>query len=299
MVVFLLFLAFLFGFLAFAALFVPLLQPWVFDPIGLRPESSLYRFAMLCAVIALPFFLRYLHLNSWQYAGYTLARRAAWQALAKGLLIGIAIMLVLNAMQWALDIHHFAPRADRWNAAYFFRTLVSGLASGLAVALIEETFFRGLMHSGMRRRLSFWPTALLTASLYAVLHFMKPAPPGAAEFDILNAFRMIGEGIGRVGDLTPIADSLSTLLMAGVFLSMVRERTGNILWVIGIHAGWVMIIKLTRYATEPTVVAGQTSAWIGSYDDITGWLATLWLGLIAATFWYVSRPAAGSGSAVK
>lgn len=292
MVVFLLFLAFLFGFLALAALFVPILQPWVFDPIGLRPESSLYRFAMLCAVIALPFFLRYLHLNSWQYAGYTLPRRAAWQALAKGLLIGIAIMVVLNAVQWALNIHHFAPRADRWNTSYFFRTLVSGLLSGLAVALIEETFFRGLMHSGMRRHLSFWPTALLTASLYASLHFMKPAPPGAIEFDIANAFQMIGAGIGRVGDFTPIADSFSTLLVAGIFLSMVRERTGNILWVIGIHAGWVMIIKLMRYATEPTVAAGRTSAWIGSYDDITGWLATLWLGLIAAIFWYFSRPAA-------
>ena len=292
MVVFLLFLAFLFGFLALAALFVPVLQPWVFDPIGLRPESSLYRFAMLSAAIALPFFLRYLHLNSWKYAGFTLPRRAAWEALVKGLLIGIAIMVALNATQWVLNIHHFAPRADRWNTSYFLRTLVSGLLSGLAVALIEETFFRGLMHSGMRRRLSFWPTALLTASLYASLHFMKPAPPGAAEFDIANAFRMIGAGVGRVGDFTPIADSFSTLLVAGIFLSMVRERTGNVLWVIGIHAGWVMIIRLMKYATEPTVAAGRTSAWIGSYDDITGWLATLWLGLIAATFWYFSRAAA-------
>lgn len=288
--VFLLFLAYLFAFLGLAALVVPPLQPWLFDPLGLEPASSLYRLPMLVAALTLPLFLRLLDLASWRAAGYTLPRRDAWRALGRGLMIGIAIMLVLTTTQWALDIHHFAPRPDRWTPLYFLRTLLSGLLSGLTVGFIEETFFRGLMHTGMRRSLGFWQTALPIAALYAALHFVKPAPLGEATFDSASALQMIVGGVARLGDFAAIADSFVTLLVVGVFLSMVRERTGNILWAIGIHAGWVMIIKLMKYLTDPTRIDGRASAWVGSYDHITGWMATLLLGAIAAVYWWRSRP---------
>jgi membrane protease YdiL (CAAX protease family) len=290
MTVFLLFVAYLFAFLGLAALAVPPLQPWLFDPVGLEPASSLYRLPMLVAALALPLFLRPLGLASWGAAGYTLPRAGAWRALRRGIAVGVAIMLVLSAAQWALEIHHFAPRAGRWTLPYFLRTLLSGLLTGLAVGLIEETFFRGLMHTGMRRSLGFWPTALLTGALYAALHFVKPASLGEATFDTASALQMIGGGLMRLADFGAIADSFTTLLVVGVFLSMVRERTGNILWAIGIHAGWVMIIKLMKYLTDPTVVDGRVSAWIGGYDHITGWMATLWLGAIAAVYWQRGRP---------
>lgn len=290
MPVFLYFLVYLFACLGLATLLVPLIQPWVFTPIGLEPESSLYRFAMLAALIGMPFFLRFLRLNSWKAAGFTLARRDAWPALGKGLLIGIVIMTALITTQWLLDIRHFAPSADKWGPAYFARTLVSGLISGLAVGLIEETFFRGLMHTGMRRSLSFWPTAAITALLYAALHFMKPEPLDDAALDTATALDSIATGLGRIGDFTPIADSFITLVVVGLFLSMVRERSGNIIWAIAIHAGWVMIIKLAKYLTDTSYVDGKASFWVGEYDHITGWMATLWLGVIAAVYWVYTRP---------
>jgi membrane protease YdiL (CAAX protease family) len=299
MSVFLLFLAYLLTFLGIASLVVPMLQPWAFDPVGLRPESSLYRFAMLAAALSLPLFLRYLALNSWRAAGFTLPRSEAWRMLRTGLLVGITIMVALIGTQWLIGVHHFAVPANRWTAYDGVRTVVSGLLSGLAVGLIEETFFRGLMHTGMRRSLGFWPTALLTALLYAALHFMKPAPLAGATFDIAHALQMIGAGVTRIGDFAPVADSFSTLFMAGVFLSMVREKTGSILCAIGIHAGWVMTIKLGKYLTDPTIVDGQASIWVGQYDHITGWLATLWLGLITTGFWHRSRQPSGLGSPSK
>jgi membrane protease YdiL (CAAX protease family) len=295
MTVFLLSVAYLLSFLGIAALVVPELQPWTFAAFGLKPESSLYRFAMLAAALGLPLFLRFVALNSWSAAGYTLPRAEAWKALGRGLLLGIAIMAVLTATQWLAGIHHFAVPPDRWTVVEFIRVLTSGLLSGLAVALIEETFFRGLMHTGMRRHLGFWPTALLTALLYAALHFMKPAPASGGAFDSAAALQMIGAGLTRIGDFAALADSFITLVLAGVFLSMVREHTGNILWAVGIHAGWVMIIKLTKYLTDPTVVDGQTSIWVGRYDYVTGWLATLWLGSIMVLFWRTYRRRSGVG----
>ena len=290
MPVFLYFLAYLFACLGLAIVVVPLIQPWVFTPIGLEPASSLYRFAMLLALLGMPFFLRFLRLNSWRAAGFTLAGRDAWRVLGKGLLIGIAIMTALTATLWLLDIRHFAPSADKWGPAYFARTLISGLIAGLAVGLIEESFFRGLMHTGMRRSLSFWPTATITAVLYAALHFMKPESLDGSVFNSATALDSVATGLGRIGDFAPIADSFITLVVVGLFLSMVRERTGNVVWAIAIHAGWVMIIKLVKYLTDTTYVGGKASFWIGEYDHITGWMATLWLAVIAAVYWYRTRP---------
>ncbi len=290
MPVFLYFLTYLIACLGMAIIVVPTLQPWLFEPLGLEPESSLYRFAMLCALLGMPFLLRSLGLNSWHAAGFGLARRNAWPALGKGLLIGIAIMAVLTTAQWLLDIRHFAPPADKWNAAYFARTLLSGLISGLAVGLIEETFFRGLLHTGMRRSLAFWPTAALTALLYAAVHFMKPEELAGAEFNSASALQAITTGLGRIGDFAPIADSFITLFVVGIFLAMVRERTGNIVWALAIHAGWVMIIKMAKYLTNTRYVDGKSSFWVGEYDHITGWMATLWLALIATLYWYWTRP---------
>ena len=291
MSVFLLFTAYLFTLLGLATIVVPPLQPVLQQGLGLEPASSLYRVPMLAAALLLPWFLRPLALNHWRAAGYTLARRQAWTALGKGVVIGITIMLLLTAMQWLLDMHHFAVRDGRWTLYHFAKVLISGLISGLAVGFIEETFFRGLMQTGMRRTLGFWATALLTAVLYAALHFIKPEALGAADFTSGEALRMIGDGLARLGSPAPFADSFVTLVVVGVFLSMVRERTGNILWAIGIHAGWITIIKLFKYLTDTTIVDGRASVWIGTgYDDITGWMATLWLGAIAAVYWYRTRP---------
>jgi membrane protease YdiL (CAAX protease family) len=292
MTVFLLFFSYLLGLMLLATLAVPPIYPAVFAPLGLEPDSSLYRFAMLAALLGLPWFLRLLRLDSWQAAGYTLPRAEAWAALGKGLVIGLAIMIVLNGLQWTMGIHVFSPPADKWSALYVLRYLLAGLVSGLAVGFIEETFFRGLMHTGMRRHLGFWATASLTALFYAAVHFMKPGSLGSGPFDSGEALRMVWEGISRVAEIGPVFDSFVTLFVVGVFLSMVRERTGNVLWAIGIHAGWVAVIKLYKYLTDTVKIDGQASVWVGDYDQITGWMATLWLAAIAAVYWWRTRPAA-------
>ena len=91
-------------------------------------------------------------------------------------------------------------------------------------------------------------------------------------------------------DVVTVEPHTDIYFVAGVFLSMVRERTGSILLPIGIHAGWVMIIKLAKYLTNTSYVDGQASFWVGEYDHITGWMASLWLGLIAVVYWYRTRP---------
>jgi membrane protease YdiL (CAAX protease family) len=48
----------------------------------------------------------------------------------------------------------------------------------VAAPISEEIFFRGLMFTGLRRRLSLWPAAAITAILWAALHYTGPESIG-------------------------------------------------------------------------------------------------------------------------
>lgn len=70
------------------------------------------------------------------------------------------------------------------------------------------------------------------------------------------------------------------------------ERTGNILSCIGLHAGWLTVVKVTKHPTDTgTDPAGRI--WIGGYDGFTGWLAAFWLALLAVASWHVSGRGVG------
>ncbi|MCX8018654.1 MAG: CPBP family glutamic-type intramembrane protease, partial [Rhodocyclaceae bacterium] len=116
-----------------------------------------------------------------------------------------------------------------------------------------------------------------SAGLYAVLHFMKPsALPEAMPFDASGALWML---IHVFTDLCQWKhlDSGVALFLAGLLLAWVRERAGHLGWCIGIHAGWVFVIQLSRRLTD----GNPDSVWgwlVGSYDGVIGWLAVCWLG---------------------
>ncbi len=75
-------------------------------------------------------------------------------------------------------------------------------------------------------------------------------------------------------------DSFVALLLVGIFLGLVRRRTGHIGWCIGLHAGWVFVIQVARALTADDPTAPL--AWLtGDYDGIIGWLAAVWIGALA------------------
>jgi membrane protease YdiL (CAAX protease family) len=84
-------------------------------------------------------------------------------------------------------------------------------------------------------------------------------------------------------------DSFVALLMVGVFLALVRERTGHIGWGIGLHAGWIFVIQTSRRVTEDH--PDSSLAFLtGDYDGVIGWLAAAWISLLAALYWRWTRP---------
>src|SRR5262245_23823041 len=142
---FLLFLALLVGSLILAA---ALTYPaWlVVGLISVEPfHRVMHRVAMLIALIGLIVLVRKLGLSNRESLGFGLPARRFAQQLAIGWLCGLALMLPLTALLFGLDIRVLRPDA------HVAPVIVQGLVSGLLIALIEETFFRGVLFSAVAR----------------------------------------------------------------------------------------------------------------------------------------------------
>jgi len=284
------FLAFVFYLVAcmlLSALLLPWIQPLFSTWFGATPDRSLYRFGMLLAALGLPLLLKALHLNDRTSTGWISPLGGVRHNLRDGLGLGVLMLALVILVLAVLGVRRLQP--EHLTLARILSAAAGGLASGLAVGLIEEFFFRGPLQGGMRRHLSFWPTALLIGLFYAVAHFIRPTPLQGQTLDIAGSLGMLAGGLSQLGSFGVYADSFITLAIAGVFLSMTRERTGSLALAVGAHAGWVMVIRITKTVTD----TDHDSGWvwlIGDYDNITGWLASGMIALFALAYWVTGKP---------
>jgi membrane protease YdiL (CAAX protease family) len=256
------------------------------ETIGVPQHKFIGRGGLLIAILGFWPFLKLTGLANKKDLGYDLPADRFRLTLGKGMLWGIAILTCLSLALLALEIRpivgpKFMPSLPK--------VLLQGLLGGLAVAFIEETFFRGAMFSAIRRNGGGILSAmLLTSLLYALLHFFKPQalPPGiepgpdGALTAYLSAFRHLF----RWEHL----DSFIALFLVGLFLALVRRRSGHIAWSIGLHAGWVLVIKITHSYTYYDEEA-EFSYLAGSYDGMIGWLAAAWIGALCLIPWLLPK----------
>ena len=284
-----LFFGYLFLCLAAAALLtVPLMETgWVDYP----PERVMGRLAQVLILIGIwPLLLR-LQLANRAALGYRGSRPAFLRALGIGWVLGVLILLGL-ALAALLGLGVRVPVPDPGPWSWIAGKAVAALIGGLLVGVLEETFFRGALFAAIRRREGLAPAVLWSSALYAVLHLMKPGalPPGIP-FDWLGSWAMF-KGVFLDAFQWRHLDTALALLVVGIFLALVRERTGHIGWCIGLHAGWVFVIQVSRRLTD----GDPSSDWAflaGDYDGVIGWLSLAWIGVLTAGYWHWSgrRPA--------
>jgi len=162
------------------------------------------------------------------------------------------------------------------------KTFISGLIAGVLVGIIEETFFRGAMFQAIRRQSSALSTMTLTSLLYAAVHFIKPHSFDG-QVDWFSGLHILSGAFWKFGEWATL-DSFVALFAVGMFLSLVREHTGNIAYCIGLHAGWVLIIKCTKKFTYNNH-ASEWAFLTGNYDGVTGYLAAAWILFLTLLYW--------------
>jgi uncharacterized protein len=283
-----LFFAYLLACLLAAALLTPplLASGWI----TLEPQRVLSRLAQVLMVLGIWPLLHVLALANRTALGYSVSGRDWHRSLIGGWLLGAAMILVLTHVLLALELRLPAPPPLEW--LELGRKLAQVLVSGVLIALIEETFFRGAVYSAIRRRAGVRTAVLGSAGLYAAVHFLNPnLLPTAQPFDHAAALTLVGHTFTAALDWRHL-DSFIALLLGGMLLALVRERSGHLGWCLGIHAGWVFVIQITRWLTD----GNPTATWaflVGDYDGMIGWLAALWLALLTAGLWWRSAKRIG------
>jgi membrane protease YdiL (CAAX protease family) len=164
------------------------------------------------------------------------------------------------------------------------RIFAIGLASGIAVALIEETVMRGAMHTAIERESGPWTAALLTAPLFAVLHFFAKARIPSQELNWGSGFDLLVRSFAPLSHPALVFDSFLSWLLVGLILSLTRVLTGNIAVAIGLHAGWVLVLRMLQEATGSGEAPGY-SMWVGRFDGLLGLWLLPWGLSIAAALW--------------
>lgn len=244
------------------------------------------RIAMLLLAAELVWLCRHLNLKTTRDYGYGLPWRRfltislAWGAIGAAT-AGVGAWFLLSTHLRIISAD-FAPTA--WN---FARIFLIGLSSGIAVALIEETVFRGAMHTAIERESGPWTATLLTAPLFAVLHFTAKARIAPQDIGWGSGFDLLLRSFSPLAQPSLVFDSFLSWLIVGLILSLTRVLTGNIAVAIGLHAGWVVVLRMLQEGTT-SGEAPAYSFWVGRFDGLLGYWLLPWGMAIAAALW-VSR----------
>lgn len=247
------------------------------------------RLAMLFALAGLIALTRRLGLADRDAMGYGLPRRLFLIELFTGWLIGFALMVPLVGLLLGLDIRELRSGG----ITSVLHALPTALLSGLAVGLIEETFFRGALFTAVQRQSGTAAAVIAPSLLYAAVHFLggKLSLVGH-QVAWGDGFVVLSRLLERYSNPLALADSFAALFALGSFLALVRARTGGIAATIGLHAAGVTTIAMLRDQTqiEPT---SDYSYLVGSYDGVIGWGATVWFILIVAVLLWFERDRSG------
>jgi CAAX protease family protein len=241
------------------------------------------RIAMLLLVAELIWLCRHLRLDSKRESGYGLPWRRflqvclLWGAIGAATAgVGAAFLLFTHLRVMGAQ---FTP-----SGLSFARIFLVGLGSGISVALLEETVFRGVMHTAIERESGPWVAALLTAPLFAVLHFFAKASIPAAEVGWGSGFDLLQRSFAPLSHPALVFDSFLAWLVVGLILSLSRVLTGNIAVAIGLHAGWVVVLRMLQESTT-SGSSPAYSAWVGRFDGLLGYWLLPWGAAIAAALW--------------
>ena len=220
----------------------------------------------------------------WPMVGFDAPRKPWPLLLATGFVAGFLMLGSLGAALYLLGIR--VPDTDKTLLESLAKLVLGVLPAALAVSLIEETYFRGVQFTALARRQRV-AAVILPAVFYMAVHFLNPQDDVAGhDPDWFYGITLLFEAPVAICRETDCAGAGATLFLAGVLLALVRLRGGHLLTCIGIHAGWIAGIKLTRNLTNFDHHA-DLAFLAGGGDRFTGILAAAWLAVPCA--WLIKR----------
>lgn len=256
------------------------IAPWPFHRVA-------GRVAMLVLALALVGLCRRLRLTTRADLGYGLPRRRFLRVTALWAAAGIATAGLGAAFLLRSGLRVPDP-GFVWTPGAALHVLFLGLTSAAAVALLEETVMRGAMHTAVERESGLLAAVLLVAPLFALLHFFAKVRIPTQELGFGSGFTLLARSFAPLAHPALVLDAFLSWLAVGLLLGLTRALTGNIAAAIGLHAGWVLVLRLL----QETTVSGASPAfsmWVGRFDGLLGYWLLPWAAGIGAAIWFGRR----------
>jgi uncharacterized protein len=231
------------------------------------------RSLLLLALAGLWPLMRSLGATSWPEAGLV-PPNGQWKKFSGGLLLGFVSLAVVAGIALGSGNRIFNQGLT---AHKIVGTLFNAIATAASVATLEEILFRGGIFGGLRR-IFYWPLALMASSLvYALVHFLQRTEwTGVVAWN--SGLILLPRMLGGFADFYALVPGFFSLTLAGILLGLGYQRTGNLYFSIGLHAGWIFWLK--AYGAF-TITPPHAATWFwGTGKMIDGWLA-LWVLLLA------------------
>lgn len=215
----------------------------------------------------------------WRSVGLAWTPQAR-RELSMGLVGGMASLALVAVLTLG-----FGARA--WNSDHPASLLVAhafrALGAAVAVSLMEELLFRGMVFGSLRRRFPLTPSIVISALLYALVHFFRrPEPP--ISVGPWTGFEMLARMMSGLIDPTLVFPGILTLGAIGGLLAWCRERTGSLWLPMGLHAGWIFWFKSYTFFTTPVGDHPVHTWWWGSARLHDGWLTFMVIALTSGLF---------------
>jgi uncharacterized protein len=246
---------------------LPRLIEWVAESCG-RAKFSRYfdRSLLFAALVLLPFLIRRIRrvraeagsvrLSDGQVPGW---RAGVWQ-LVVGFLLASVLLAALCLGLAVAGV--FEARPEVGGVGRYVKKV---FIPALFAAPLEEWLFRGVLYGIWLRFVKPWPAVWGTAFVFSLLHFLHP--PGGLEFSDphhpLAGFVLMGRIFQHFTDPLFFVTDFATLLFVGVILGWMRMRTGALWFSIGLHAGWIVVLKTCSFFYTQAADHFLRPWWIG------------------------------------
>ena len=122
---------------------------------------------------------------------------------------------------------------------------------------------------------------IASSLVYALVHFLQRTEfTGAVAWN--SGLILLPRMLGGFADFHALVPGFFNLTLAGILLGLAYQRTGNLYFSIGLHAGWIFWLK-TYGAFTTSAPRAATWFW-GTGKLIDGWLALIVLVITLVVF---------------
>jgi CAAX protease family protein len=246
------------------------------------------RIGMAAFLVGFVLIARRLRLADRESLGFGAPRRIFLRELCVGLALGAMTMSAVAASMALLGLLDFRQSVG-YGAGALAALVAKRLASGLAVALIEETALRGAMFAGIQRQSGTIAAIALTSVVYSWTHFLGSFHIPAAQVSAWSGVALLHGTLQAFAHPAGIADAFLCLTAVGVVLALIRAITGNIAAGMGLHAGWVWVMLVAHELSRPDP-SSPLAFLISRHDGFTGWLVLAWTVVLGVGLgWFYAR----------